>query len=108
MMIQYSRWQIMHYIHSNASPWEPPNFTLHNDYRNVCTFSSAHWYDLYGATAADYLDDPDPLIRARALKAIIYIYPWDHTLKKALADQDPLVRHIADEYYSQNWTSHDF
>lgn len=108
MMIQYSRWQIVAYIHSNASPWEPPNFTLHDDRRNVCTFNPAHWYELYGATVAEYLDDPDPLIRARALRATIYISPWDGALRKAQADQHPLVRHIADEYYSENWTSHDF
>jgi hypothetical protein len=110
MMTQYSRWQIVRYIHSNTSPWEPPNFHLYSNYRGFCVYGiPVHRYALYGATPAKYFDHPDPLVRARALKASIYINPGDallaNRLKKAMADENPLVRQIAAEYYSELWAS---
>jgi hypothetical protein len=113
VMIQYSRWQIVRYIHSTASPWEPANLDLHNNYRSFCGNGiSAHEYDLYGETAAGYFDDPDPSVRARALQASIYIYDWWNNpgsgpsvevIKKAIVDPDPLVREIAFEHRTERW-----
>ncbi len=113
VMIQYSRWHIARYVHSSASPWEPANLELHNNYRSFCANGfSAHEYDLYGATAAAYFDDPDPAVRARALQANIYVYDWLNNpgngpsvevIRKAIADSDPLVREIAAEHRTQGW-----
>ncbi len=105
MMIQYSRWQIVRYIHSNASPREELNLDLHNNFRGFCgNGMAAHTYALYGTTPAEYIDDPDPLVIARAVKASIYVYDWiNHSsegpsrdvIRKAMADENPLVREIA-------------
>ena len=111
MLIQYSRWQIVRYIHSDAPPQERPEFDLHNNYRHWCGNGvAANEYALYGETPAAYSDDPDPAVRARALQASIYVYDWlNHpgdgpsidVLRKAVNDSDPLVRNIAIEYQSE-------
>jgi len=108
MMIQYSRWQIVNYIHSNAPPEEIPSFNLHNNYRHWCgNGASASEYAHYGATPAAQFGDEDPAVRARALQASIYVYDWMNNprngptvdvLRKALNDQDLLVRKIAAEH----------
>ena len=70
---------------------------------------AANEYELYGATPAAYIDDPDPARRARALRASMYVYDWLNNpsdgpsievLKKALVDSDPTVRRIAAGYWS--------
>lgn len=103
--IQYSKWQLVSWIHSDAPVTETPSFTLHNNDRGWCgNGRSATEYDLYGATAAAYIDDPDPAIRARALQASMYVYDWLNNpydgpsitaLRKASMDSDPTVRDIA-------------
>lgn len=107
-LIQYSRWQIVSYIHSDAPVTEEPSFKLHDHYRGWCGNGiSANRYYLYGATPAAYIDDPDPAVRARALRASMDVYDWSNhpsdgpsvtVLRKARADRDPIVRAIADEY----------
>lgn len=108
-LIQYSRWQIVRYIRSDAPPRERPSFELHNDYRGWCGNGiAAREYALYGATPAAYYDDPDPAVRARAVQASAYFYDWLNNpgdgpsfevLKKAKNDPDPLVREIAAEHF---------
>lgn len=107
-LIQYSRWKIISYIHSDAPVTEYASFKLHNPYRGSCGNGwSATEYYLYGDTAASYIDDPDPAIRARSLLASIAVYdglnqpsdgPATDALKKSLADSDPVVRGIAEKY----------
>jgi hypothetical protein len=111
LLIQYSRWQIVRYIHSDAPPEIQPTFKLHNYYRYSCeNGSAAVEYALYGETPAKEFDNPDPATRARALQASVYVYDWVNNrqdgpsievLKKALDDPDPLVRSIAKEHYSE-------
>ncbi len=111
MLIQYSRWQLVSYIHGDAPPQEPPSFDLHNNYRHWCgNGMAANEYALYGATPAAYFDHSDPAIRARALQASIYVYDWLNqpgdgpsidVLRKAANDPDPLVRKIATEHQSE-------
>jgi len=110
MMVQYSRWQIVHYIHSDASPWEPPDFDLYHDDSGLCVISiPAHTYKGYDAIPTEYFNDPDPWVRARALKARLYFYPEGQALsdvmKKAMADENPLVRQIAADYQRERWTT---
>jgi hypothetical protein len=111
VLIQYSRWQIVRWIHSDAPVTEKFSHQLHNNDRGWCgNGRSATEYDLYGATAAAYIDDADPAIRARALQASMYVYDWVNkpndgpsiaALKKATADPDPMVRDIAAEYNAE-------
>ena len=111
MLIQYSRWEIVSYIHSSAPPEESPSFKLHNDYRHWCGNGRvANEYALYGSTPTAYFDDPDPAVRARALQASVYVYDWlNHpgdgpsmdVLKRATTDPDPLVRRIAAKYQAE-------
>ena len=111
MLIQYSRLQIVRYIHGDAPPQERASFDLHNNYRHWCGNGvAANEYALYGATPAAYFDDQNPAVRARALQASIYVYDWiNHpgdgpsidVLRKAANDPDPLVRKIAAEYQSE-------
>lgn len=107
LLIQYSRWQIVQYIHGNASPEESPSFRLHNDARNWCLNGLiGREYELYGETPASHYEHPGPLVRARALRASIYTYDWLNfpsdgpfwqVLQKARNDPDPMVREIAAE-----------
>lgn len=111
LLIQYSRWQLVRWIHSDAPVTEGPSLKLHNNYRGWCGNGfSANEYDLYGDTAAAYIDDADPAIRARALQASMYVYDWlNHpndgpsiaALKKATTDPDPIVRNIAAEFNAE-------
>ena len=111
LLIQYSRWQIVRYIHSDASPQMQPSFNLHNNYRHWCGNGvAANEYALYGEAPAEEYDSPDPATRARALQASIYVYDWINNpqagpsidvLKKAINDPDPLVRNIAEKYHPQ-------
>ena len=110
VLIQYSRWQITRYIHSSA-PLEEPSFRLHSNYRHWCGNGLiANIYDLYGPAAAAYFDDPDPEVRARSLRASVYVYDWiNHpmdgpfvkVLRKARSDPDPIIRKMAAEYQSE-------
>ena len=105
VLVQYSRWEIVSYIHGDAPVMESPSLQLHNPDRGWCgNGRSATEYYLYAGTAAAYIDDPDPAIRARSLQASIEIYDWLNgpndgpsieVLKKSLTDQDPTVREIA-------------
>lgn len=109
-MTQYSRWQIISYVYSDAPVTEMPSFRLHNDYRHWCGNGAvAREYELYGDTAAAFIDSSDPATRARALKASMFVYDWLNdpktgpaieALKKATADPDAMVRDIAEEYSS--------
>ncbi len=109
LLIQYSRWQIISYIHSDAPVTEYPSFKLYNNYRGLCgNGAAAVEYELYGNTPAAYIDDPDPARRARALQASRYVYDWLNeprygpsieALEMALSDPDPTVREIAAEFY---------
>jgi hypothetical protein len=111
LLIQYSRWQIVRWIHSDAAVTESPSFSLHNNDRGWCgNGMSATEYYLYGDTAAAYIDDPDPAIRARALQASMYVYDWLNqpndgpsitALKKATTDSDPMVRDIAAKFSAE-------
>ena len=106
--IQYSRWEIVRYIHSDAPANERPSLKLHNNYRHWCgNGMAANRYDLYGDTPVAYIDAPDAATRARALQASIYVYDWINqpnagpsidALKKASADPDPMVREIAAQF----------
>jgi hypothetical protein len=109
-MIQYSRWQIVQYIHSNTSPWLPPDLNVYNGSRGTCTPGmSLDTYGRYAETAVKYFDDPDPWVRARAIKAGLYLYLGDKAssdvMKKAMADENLLVRQIAAEYQSELWAT---
>lgn len=98
LLIQYSRWQIVRYIHSDAPVTEPPALKLHNNYRGWCGNGYvANIYYLYSGTSAAYLSDQDPAIRARALQANVYVSSGfdDSALKKAETDSDPMVRDVA-------------
>jgi len=111
LLIQYSRWQLVRWIHSDAAVTEQPQFRLHNNDRGWCgNGMSAHRYDLYGDIPAAYIDDPDPAIRARALEASMYVYDWLNqpndgpsiaALKKAASDPDPMVREIAAKFTAE-------
>lgn len=113
LLIQYSRWQLVSWIHSDAPVTESPSLKLHNNYRGWCgNGMSANEYDLYGDTAAAYIDDPDPATRARALRASMYVYDWINqpndgpsiaALKKATNDPDPMVRDIAAKFNAELW-----
>ncbi len=104
-LIEYSRFQIVRYIHSDAPPREGPSFSLHNDDRGFCgNGRAARRYELYGSTPAAYYDDPDPAVRARAVQAGAYVYDWINSpgdgpawdvLVKAHNDPAPLVREVA-------------
>jgi len=105
LLIQYSRWQIVRYIHSDAPVTERPSLKLHNNDRGWCgNGMAATKYYLYRDTPAAYIDDLDPATRARALQASMYVYDWLNqpndgpsiaALKKASADPDPMVRDVA-------------
>ena len=107
-LVQYSRLKIVSYIHSDASVTERAELELHNPDRSWCgNGHAATEYYLYGDTAAAYIDDPDPAVRARALQASIQIYDWLNqpgdgpsidALRKALSDPDPMVREIATKF----------
>lgn len=111
MLIQYSRWQIIRYIHSNVPPDQHPTLDLHNNYRHWCGNGyAAQEYELYGATPAPYFNDSDPAVRVRALRASMYVYDWVNqpadgpslnVLRKAIDDPDPLVRKVAAEFQSE-------
>ena len=111
LLIQYSRWQLVRWIHSDAPVTEKFSLKLHNNYRGWCGNGfSANEYGLYGDTAAAYIDDADPAIRARALHASMYVYDWLNkpndgpsivALKKATSDPDPIVRDIAAQYNAE-------
>ena len=111
LLIQYSRWQLVRWIHSDAPVTEKFSLKLHNNYRGWCGNGfSANEYDLYGDTAAAYIDDADPAIRARSLQASIYVYDWLNkpndgpsmvALKKATSDPDPTVRDIAAQFSTE-------
>ena len=109
-MIQYSRWQIHRYIHSNASPFEDPSFNLHNNYRGFCgNGATANIAGLYGDIPVSEFNSKDPGIRARSLKAEIYVADWLNgdegyttMLNKAVQDPDPTVRKIAENLYAEN------
>jgi len=111
LLIQYSRWQLVRWIHSDAPVTERPPLKLHNNDRGWCgNGRSANEYDLYGDTAAAYIDDADPAIRARALQASMYVYDWlNHpndgpsiaALKKATTDPDPMVRNLAAHFNAE-------
>ena len=105
MMIQYTRWQLIRWIHSDAAVTETPSINLYNNDRGWCGNGiAATEYWLYGDTPAAYIDDADPATRARALQASMYVYDWINqpkdgpsidALKKAAADPDPMVRDVA-------------
>lgn len=111
LLIQYSKWQIVSYIHSDAPVTERPSFELHNNHRGWCgNGMAAAEYELYGDTPAAYIDDPDPATRARALQASMYVYdglnqpkygPSIKALEKALWDPDPMVREIAAKFNAE-------
>jgi hypothetical protein len=115
LLIQYSRWQLVRWIHSNAPVTEKLSLDLHNNDRGWCgNGRSATRYDLYGDTAAAYIDDADPAIRARALQASMYVYDWVNqpkdgpsvvALTKATSDPDPMVRDIAAEFNAELFRS---
>jgi len=115
-MIQYSRWQLVNWIHSDAPVTERPSLTLHNNDRGWCgNGRTASRYYLYGDTAAAYIDDADPAVRARALQASKYVYDWlNHpddgpsitALKKATTDSDPTVRTIAAKFSEELFVTH--
>lgn len=108
LLIQYSRWQLVRWIHSDAPVTEEPLLKLHNNDRGWCGNGRiATRYYLYGDTAAAYINDPDPAIRARALEATMHVYDWiNHStdgpainaLRKAELDADPQVRAIAAKF----------
>jgi hypothetical protein len=110
-LIQYSRWQMVRWIHSDAPVTEKFSLRLHNNYRGWCGNGfSANEYYLYGDTAAAYIDDANPAIRARALQASMYVYDWLNkpndgpsiaALKKATSDPDSKVRDIAAEFNAE-------
>ena len=107
-LIQYSRWQLVRWIHSDVPVTEKLPLNLYNNYRGWCGNGwSANEYYLYGDTPAPYIDDPDPATRARALQASMYVYDWVNepndgpsiaALKKATTDSDPTVRDIAAKF----------
>lgn len=104
-LIQYSRWQLVRWIHADAPVTEEPVLNLHNNDRGWCGNGRlATRYYLYGDTAAAYIDDPDPRIRARSLQASMYVYdrsndgPAVDALRKAEVDSDPQVRDIANKF----------
>jgi len=107
LLIQYSRYQIIRYIHSDAPPDERPSLDLHNDYRGWCgNGMTAREYWLYGETPAAEFDNSDPSVRARALQAGIDAYDWLNQpsdgplfemLLQAESDPDSQVRAIAAE-----------
>ena len=111
MLIEYSRWEIVRYIHSDAPVTEEPSFKLHNNYRSWCgNGMAAHRYYLYGDTPAAYIDDADAATRARALQASMKVYDWiNHpndgpsidALKKAATDPDPMVREMAAKFRAE-------
>lgn len=110
-LIQYSRWEIVRYIHSDAPVTEEPSFKLHNNNRSFCgNGMAANRYYLYGDTPAAYIDAQDAATRARALRASMRVYDWiNHpddgpsidALKKALEDPDPMVREIAAKFSAE-------
>lgn len=105
LLIQYSRWELARWIQGAPTGIELQSLKLHNNYRGWCGNGwSANEYYLYGDTAAAYIDDPAPAIRARALQASVYVYDWSNepsdgpiitALRKATTDSDPMVRDIA-------------
>ena len=105
LLVQYSKWQLVQYIYSDAPVTEPPSIVLHNTYRHWCgNGMAATRYELYGSTPSEYIDDPDPATRARALQASMYVYDWINdprygpsmaALNKATMDSDPMVRTLA-------------
>ncbi|HEX8146853.1 MAG TPA: hypothetical protein VF591_06715 [Pyrinomonadaceae bacterium] len=111
VLIRYSRRQIVRYIRGDAPPRERPSFELHNDDRGWCgNGMAAREYALYGATPAAHYDDPDPAVRARAVRASAYVYDWLNNpgrgpsvevLTKAKNDPDPLVREVAAEHFGE-------
>lgn len=115
-LIQYSRWQLVSWIHSDAPVTEGPRFRLHNNDRGWCgNGRSANEYYLYGDTAGAYIDDSDPAVRARALQASMYVYDWLNqpgdgpsitALRKAATDSDPTVRSIAAKFSAQLFVTH--
>ena len=115
-LIQYSRWELVRWIHSDAPVTALPPFALHNTDRGWClNGSSATRYYLYGNTPAAYKNDPDPAIRARALQASMYVYDWiNHpndgpsiaVLQKARTDPNATVREIAAQYSADLHEAH--
>jgi hypothetical protein len=111
LLIQYSRWQIVRYIHSDAPVTERPSLELHNNYRHWCGNGlAANEYYLYGDTPLAYIDAPEAATRARALQASMYVYDWiNHpndgpsieALKKATADPDAMVREVASKFSNE-------
>jgi hypothetical protein len=111
LLIQYSRWQLVRWIHSDVAVTEKPSVRLYSDYRGWCGNGMASYeYDLYGDTPAAYIDDSDPAVRARALQASMYVYDWLNNpndgpsiaaLKKASSDPDPMVRQIAANFTAE-------
>ena len=111
VMIEYSRWQLVRWIQSDAPVTESPSISLHNNDRGWCGNGiAATRYALYGATPVAYIGDPDPATRARALQASMYVYDWINfpddgpsieALKKAAVDPDPMVRQVAAQYTAE-------
>ena len=111
LLIQYSRWEIVRYIHSDAPATDEPSFKLHSNYRGWCGNGyGAQRYYLYGDTPAAYIDAQDAATRARALRASMKVYDWMNmpndgpsidAVNKAATDPDPMVREIAAKFSAE-------
>lgn len=110
-LIEYSRWKIVRYIHSNESPLNSPSFDLYNDYRGWCGNGYvARFYGLYGDVPVPEFNSKDPSVRARALRAAAGVCDWSDRsddgpfidlLNRGRQDSDPLVRRIAEHYWAE-------
>lgn len=100
--IEYSRYEIHQYIHSQASPWESPNIYLYLPHRVSCGNAlNEELEQLYGDIPGQEYNSIDPSVRARALRMSVEIagfreqgYIPPEISEKAQRDPDPLVQKV--------------
>ena len=112
--VHRSREQIRSWVYSSEDPLTVPEFHLHTMHTgSFCGNARAEQrYWLYGEAAAEGIDDPDPLVRARSVQAEFAVCnflvsdrsgPYDRVLDIAKSDPEPIVRQVADDAPESNW-----
>jgi hypothetical protein len=115
-LVEVSKYQVRSYVYQNSISLEPPDLTLHNDYRGRCGNGvSARENYLYFEAASSGAHDPDPYVRSRSILMSSRVQNWmnggdprfDEMIAEACSDTNEVVKQTVDNYLTDRSSSCD-